>query len=119
MYRPLNAAGIPSETQHHRSFLLRKDVDRASPDLYTAFRENATINQVIIKYIRFDSSMGTNVEFFNITLDNVKIAEYNTDMDYDSQTTGFYPSETLRLVYQYITFTNLVSNESAVLPYVY
>lgn len=114
----LNSNGIPNGVKHHRAFLLTKEIDSASPDLYQVYDNNLTIDSLTIKYYRENQS-GLLAEQFRITLFNVKIKEVFTHLGYDQSSASFQGEESLMLIYQSIEVRHYSPNGSHTLAYDY
>ncbi|MBK9256184.1 MAG: type VI secretion system tube protein Hcp [Saprospiraceae bacterium] len=118
LYRELNTNGSPQSDQHHRALVLKKDIDKASTNLYNAFNNNAVIDQIKIKFVRTIQD-GTSPEKFRITLNNVKISEIKNDLSFDQETGFFKGVESLRLVYQSMAVQHFTPNNTVTLNYQY
>ena len=59
-------------TRTHKPFTFTKEIDASSPYLYKAVTTGQTLKTAEFKFYRINDA-GQEVEYFNITLDNVKL----------------------------------------------
>lgn len=63
--------------REHQAATIWKPVDPATPMLYKALTNGETLKEVIFHYYHIDET-GAEVEYFNITMENAKIADMAT-----------------------------------------
>ena len=63
---------IPTGTRTHKPFTFTKEIDASSPYFYKAVTTGQTLKTAEFKFYRINDA-GQEVEYFNITLDNVKL----------------------------------------------
>lgn len=102
------ATGQASGQRVHEPLVLRKTVDRATPLLLNAMSANESLIDVVFKFYKIDSKVGTETNYLTIDLDNALIQSYdlyNPDA-LDSGATGVpAPQEEIALTYQKIKWT--------------
>lgn len=67
-----NNTGKLTGTRTHKPFTFTKEIDASSPYLYKAVTTGQTLKTAEFKFYRINDA-GQEVEYFNITLDNVKL----------------------------------------------
>ncbi|EOP8883906.1 Hcp family type VI secretion system effector [Escherichia coli] len=67
-----NNTGKLTGTRTHKPFIFNKEIDASSPYLYKAVTTGQTLKTAEFKFYRINDA-GQEVEYFNITLDNVKL----------------------------------------------
>lgn len=67
-----NNTGKLTGTRTHKPFTITKEIDVSSPYLYKAVTTGQTLKTAEFKFYRINDA-GQEVEYFNITLDNVKL----------------------------------------------
>ena len=67
-----NNTGKLTGTHTHKPFTFTKEIDVSSPYLYKAVTTGQTLKTAEFKFYRINDA-GQEVEYFNITLDNVKL----------------------------------------------
>ncbi|AWF38827.1 Hcp family type VI secretion system effector [Klebsiella oxytoca] len=67
-----NNTGKLTGTRTHKPFTFIKEIDVSSPYLYKAVTTGQTLKTAEFKFYRINDA-GQEVEYFNITLDNVKL----------------------------------------------
>jgi type VI secretion system Hcp family effector len=115
MFHDLNAAGVPQDSVHHRSFVFIKNSDSATRDLYSFFKDNTKIDNLVFRFFREDA--GANVEFQRITLSNVKIKDIRQQASYDKTAMSFTSTEKIYLIYQTELIEDLENGTSVTIPY--
>ena len=88
-------------TRIHRPIVIVKEFDKTTPVLYRAVCENRTLKKATIKMYRILES-GSESEYFNITLDNVKITTVSPYLAQNGASSTHL--ETLELRYEAITW---------------
>lgn len=86
--------------RQHRPLTFVKPYDKATPLLADALANGETLQEVIFHWYRQES--GSTVEFFNTTLENVKISEIHAF--------GSIPQEAISLLYGKITWLSFDGN---------
>lgn len=66
-------------TRIHSPFLFTKEIDAASPYLYKAVTTGQTLKRAEFKWYRINNA-GQEVEYFNTTLENVKVVRVEPKM---------------------------------------
>lgn len=96
------ASGMATGKRQHKPFVLRKEVDRASPQLYTALSTGENLPDVTLNLYRpsMKAGGGTAVQWFSIRLTNASISGIKSWID-DKGTAV----EEVSLVYQRISWT--------------
>ncbi|RDS78731.1 type VI secretion system tube protein Hcp [Dyella monticola] len=98
-------------TRLHMPLVIEKEIDRSSPILYMRLSRGDTLRSAEIKWYRVDEA-GREVEYFNMTLRNVKIVAVTPQVhnikDPSAQTKNH--GEKLSLRYEDITWTYLDGN---------
>ena len=75
MYIPTdNNTGKLTGTRVHTPFTFTKEIDASSPYLYKAVSKGQTLRTAEFKWYRIDHA-GQEVEYFNTTLENVKVVK--------------------------------------------
>ena len=67
-----NNTGKLTGTRTHKPYIFTKEIDASSPYLYKAVTTGQTLKTAEFKFYRINDA-GQEVEYFNITLDNVKL----------------------------------------------
>ncbi|SQA64164.1 Hcp family type VI secretion system effector [Yokenella regensburgei] len=99
---PVDASwGKLTSTRAHRPIVIVKDFDQTTPILYRAVCEGRTLKQATIKMYRILES-GTETEYFNILLENVKITTVSPHLAPNKMSSTH--QETLELRYEAITW---------------
>ncbi|AHI34069.2 MULTISPECIES: Hcp family type VI secretion system effector [Klebsiella] len=94
-------------TRVHTPITVQKDFDKTTPLLYKALSENQTLKSATIKMYQILDA-GVESEYFNITLENVKVTGITPNLFPDSGT-GTH-SETIQLRYEAITWKHCDGN---------
>lgn len=94
-------------TRVHAPIMFQKEFDRVTPVLYKALSEGATLKSATIKMYSITEA-GLETEYFNITLDHVKITSITPDL-YPGAASGTH-LETILLRYESITWKHCDGN---------
>lgn len=68
-----NANGIPTDDRKHRPLVIQKDIDRSSPILWQAFRDNVTFNFGFLEFTRFPPNGGQQEIHASVNFSNARI----------------------------------------------
>ncbi|MFJ4431052.1 Hcp family type VI secretion system effector [Pseudomonas sp. NPDC089395] len=80
LYAPTdNNTGKLTGTRIHTPFKFSKEIDASSPYLYKAVTTGQTLKTAEFKWYRIDDA-GQEVEYFNTTLENVKVVKVASKM---------------------------------------
>jgi type VI secretion system secreted protein Hcp len=112
-----NNTGKLTGTRIHTPFLFIKEIDASSPYLYKAVTTGRTLQQAIFKWYRINND-GIEVEYFNTTLENVKVVKVAPKMHdiKDREKEKHSHLELVELRYEKITWTftegNIIHSDS-------
>jgi type VI secretion system secreted protein Hcp len=112
IHLPVDAhTGTPSGARTHGPLVFVKTIDESSPYLFKALTTAQTLNEVVIKWYRRDSS-GIEQEYFSETLEKAHVTSVRTFMpDVKSLAKEQYVhNEEVALMYEKITWTYLIGN---------
>lgn len=70
---PLGANGVPETGRRHRALVIQKDVDRSSPTLWQAFRDNLEFKFGFLEFTRFPPNGGEQEIHASINFGNARI----------------------------------------------
>ena len=104
-------SGLPTGQRMHKPFVITKELDKATPLLYTALCTNENLKSVEIKFhtpqLRAATGMGNEVNHFTIKLTNANIASIDFRMANirHADLQKFNEYEELALTYQKIEWT--------------
>jgi type VI secretion system secreted protein Hcp len=73
------ASGLPTGKRQHKPFVITKEVDRASPQLYTALANNENLTRVELRFW-MPSGTGAEIQYFTVRLTNANIASIRSVM---------------------------------------
>lgn len=106
-----NSTGKLTGTRVHNAFEFTKEVDASTPYLYKAATTGQTLKRAEFKFYRINDG-GQEVEYYNITLDNVKVVKVAPLMHdvKDPAKEKFNHLEQLELRYETITWKYLDGN---------
>ena len=98
-------------TRTHAPYVFTKEVDAASPYLYQAATTGQTLTSAEFKWYRIDNN-GQEVEYFNATLENVKVVRVASEMHdiKDPTKSKHNHMEEIELRYEKITWLYLDGN---------
>lgn len=109
------ASGLPSGKRQHEPLVFRKTFDKSTPLLLNALVNNENLPQVHFKFWRTSSTVGTEVQYFTIDLENASLASSNLyhpdSMDTTAPAAGMSSTgggpelEEWTMTYQKITWT--------------
>lgn len=112
-----NNTGKLTGTRIHTPFLFTKEIDSSSPYLYKAVTTGQTLKSAEFKWYRINDA-GQEVEYFNTTLENVKVVKVNPLM-HDIKDPAYEKHnhlEQIELRYEKITWTykdgNIIHSDS-------
>lgn len=71
------ASGLPTGKRQHRPVKITKEIDKASPLLYTVLCTNENLKEVLFKFWK-PSAAGTEKQYYTIKLTNANIASMKT-----------------------------------------
>jgi type VI secretion system secreted protein Hcp len=78
------ASGLPTGKRMHKPFVITKEVDRASVPLHQLQTDNENLREWELQFwtpqVRAAAGVGTEVQYFTITLTNASVAEINMQM---------------------------------------
>lgn len=100
------ASGLPTGKRMHKPITITKEIDKASPLLYSAMVNNETITDFTLDFWR-PSAHGAEVLFYTVNLKNASISEMREYMldNKVPENMKFPPMETVSFTYQKITWT--------------
>jgi len=100
------ASGLPTGKRMHKPITITKEIDKASPLLYSAMVNNENIDEFTLDFWR-PSAAGAEVQFYTVTLLNATISEMREYMldNKVPENMKFPPMETVSFTYQKITWT--------------
>jgi type VI secretion system secreted protein Hcp len=100
-------------TRIHTAFQLTKEIDASTPYLYKAVTTGQTLKEAVFKWYRINEA-GTEVEYFNTTLENVKVVKVAPKMHdiKDATKEKHNHLEMVELRYEKITWRYLDGNIS-------
>jgi len=106
-----NNTGKLTGTRIHTPFVFSKEIDAASPYLYKAVTTGQTLKNAEFKWYRINDA-GQEVEYFNTTLENVKVVNVSPKMHdiKDPAKEKHNHLEVVELRYEKITWTYLDGN---------
>ena len=106
-----NNTGKLTGTRIHTPFVFSKEIDAASPYLYKAVTTGQTLKKAEFKWYRINDA-GQEVEYFNTTLENVKVVNVASKMHdiKDPSKEKHNHLEVVELRYEKITWTYLDGN---------
>lgn len=118
LFRDVSNIGAPGDSLHHRPLVITKNVETATPDVYSHFKNNSVISTVDLKFTRLGSS-GQEIQYFEITLNNVKIFEIRQELRYNKDSDIFNFIEHIHMAYQSIEFKNITNGDMVNIPWSY
>jgi type VI secretion system secreted protein Hcp len=71
------ASGLPTGKRQHNPITITKEIDKASPLLFSALCNNENLSEVVFKYWK-PSAAGKEQQYYTITLTNGNIASMKT-----------------------------------------
>lgn len=105
-------SGMLTGTRVHSPIVVEKDIDRSSPYLYRALCQHQTLQKGIFRWYQINDA-GHESEFFNITVENIKICTINPLLPHIKSHTEDRPAvpcETMFIAYEKITWCYLEGN---------
>lgn len=114
VYIPVDSAtGDLTGTRYHQPIVITKRIDKTSPWLHSAVCQGRRLLQVRLASYRIDDT-GTEVEYFNCVLENVKVQSVETFLD-NVRDIGKsrMPLERVVLLYDKVTWTFVDGNLQA------
>lgn len=108
-----NNTGKLTGTRVHTAFQLTKEIDASTPYLYKAVTTGQTFNEAVFRWYRINEA-GTEVEYFNTTLEKVKVVKVAPKMHdiKDATKEKHNHLEMVELRYEKITWRYLDGNIS-------
>lgn len=73
------ASGLPTGKRQHKPFVITKEVDKATPLLYTLLTQNENITEWTLKFWR-PSATGQEEQYYTIELTNASVASIQMEM---------------------------------------
>ncbi|KIY40786.1 Hcp family T6SS protein CtsH1 [Pseudomonas sp. 10-1B] len=106
-----NNTGRLTGTRIHTPFVFNKEIDASTPYLYKAVTTGQTLKSAEFKWYRINDA-GQEVEYFNTTLENVKVVNVSPKMHdiKDPSKEKHNHLEVVELRYEKITWTYLDGN---------
>lgn len=106
-----NNTGKLTGTRIHPPFVFNKEIDASTPYLYKAVTTGQTLKSAEFKWYRINDA-GQEVEYFNTTLENVKVVNVSPKMHdiKDPSKEKHNHLEVVELRYEKITWTYLDGN---------
>lgn len=74
------ASGLPTGKRQHKPFVIRKEIDKASPLLFKTLVTNETLTKVVLKFFAPTAS-GAEANNYTIKLTNANIAAIRTNVE--------------------------------------
>ncbi|MEE3664634.1 type VI secretion system tube protein TssD [Brenneria sp. g21c3] len=107
----MGSSGKLSGSRIHKEISLEKEFDQSSPYLYRSLATGSTLKKALIKWYRINHT-GSEIEYFNILLENVKITAITPNMYNikDPDRAMYNHIESLSLRYEAITWCYLEGN---------
>jgi type VI secretion system secreted protein Hcp len=102
-----NNTGRLTSTRLHAPITIQKEFDKTTPLLYRALSEGKTLKSAIFKMYQITES-GTEKEYFNIILENVKITAITPSL-FPNGMTGTH-MENIQMRYESITWKHCDGN---------
>jgi type VI secretion system secreted protein Hcp len=105
------ASGLATGKRQHGALMIAKELDRSSPQLRTALVNNEVLSEVVLMFwqpqLRAATGMGSEVQYFTITLKNASISGIREVMPNNkvSDLAQRAAYEEVQLTYQSITWT--------------
>lgn len=105
------ASGLPTGKRQHKPLIITKEIDRSTPLLYNALVNNENLPMVQIQYwapqIKAASGVGSEVQYYTVTLTNANIASIRQAMpnNHDPALSNRSAYEEVSLTYQKIQWT--------------
>lgn len=96
--------GIPSSGKQHRPVRLLKDMDRASPQLLTAFKNNETLVSVTLQFLR-PTQTGAEQHYVTVVLSNAHVVSMLPGHSSQDEDLMIPFRETIGLIYESMTVT--------------
>jgi type VI secretion system secreted protein Hcp len=100
------ASGLPTGKRMHKPLTITKEIDKASPILYSILVNNEKITEFELDFWR-PSARGSEVHFYTVKLSNASIAEMREYMldNKVPENMKFPPMEVVTFTYQKIEWT--------------
>lgn len=97
------ASGMATGKRQHKPFVITKELDKASPQLFTALANNEILPEVTLTFYRpglKGAAAGAAAQYFTIKLTNASISGIQSTVNEKGQ-----PVEAVSFTYQKITWT--------------
>lgn len=105
------ASGLPTGKRQHKPLMIMKEIDKASPILYSILVNNENISTWKLQFwtpqIKAATGVGSEVQYYTIELTNANICQIEQHMlnNKDPELTKYAPAEKIYFTYQKITWT--------------
>jgi type VI secretion system secreted protein Hcp len=102
------ASGLPTGKRQHKPFTIVKEIDKASPTLYTLLTTNENLTSVTIKFYTPQvkgAAGGAETQSYTVTLTNASITAISFHDTADKTTNDEPPKEEVSFTYQKIQWT--------------